>query len=163
MKHPQKSLKRESEAPKLTFKGLKLTKKVESKQIKKNDKNNQLVKFQKEDKVAILKQSPEHMSIVDIINDRKSGVLAPSEVKRRQKLQDVKKEKRKSVKDDDSKVVDEVISDKKSICEHKSEYTDMDDKLPLRDKIVFVDGKPRLVKASAQSTGVQLGSENGTR
>jgi hypothetical protein len=34
------------------------------------------------------------MSIVDIINDRKSGMLAPSEIERRQKIKDEKTAKK---------------------------------------------------------------------
>ena len=41
-------------------------------------------------------KTPDEMTIVDIINDRKVGVLAPSEILRRQKMNEMKKQNRKN-------------------------------------------------------------------
>jgi len=70
------------------------------------------------------------MSIVDIINDRKSGVLAPSEITRRARQLELRKLGKTEP------------SDTKSITyrEHNEE------RQPKRDQIVIVDGKPTLIK-----------------
>ena len=103
------------------------------------------IKFKKaEEQVAVKKESKAiakvhkdvfKMSIVDLINDRKIGELAPSEIKRRKIEQEKKKIKTKDEETDEVKTETKI--------EVKEE--------PQRNRIEIINGKPQLVKPSFSS------------
>ena len=74
-------------------------------------KNKQLVLVKKvekdeDNKVALVKKHDE-MSLIDIINDRSSGVVAPSEALRRKKML----EEKSAMKDKRLEKVDDTVSE----------------------------------------------------
>lgn len=100
-------------------------------------KNSPVKKVKKEDpdmKMALVKPR-EQMSLIEIINDKHSGIMAPSEIERRRVKMDEKRlKKEKPFKKEEKITV-------KEVKEEKNEKN-----INQRPQVVIVNGKPKLIK-----------------
>ena len=80
---------KDDEPKRIAFKGI--IKKPMKKQESVNSRQLKMIKNETKNQLQKIKKSPMEMSLIEIINDRKSGLIAPSEIKRRKKQLEARK------------------------------------------------------------------------